>query len=164
MIEHGGNIDKLFKPLKYINNGGVGVVFKGILRSTIDNNSNNNNNSFCCWKCGWKNEFTGIRIADNKLVALKFMDGNRMEDPHREYKIYTYLHAIATPNVERFGIPTVYYYKKWKGFILMVLSYLNGGDLITAVEAGHFKNPLDSLILFRDFVSVFRLFIHIVRN
>lgn len=29
MIENGGDIDGLFKPLQYINDGGVGVVYKG---------------------------------------------------------------------------------------------------------------------------------------
>lgn len=96
--------------------------------------------------------FAGILIkADRseKEVAMKFTEENYKYEAAKEYKMYTYLHAINNELVEQYGIPTVYYFGKWANFFLMAITLLD-----TSVKSiiGN-VNELDGLIMFRDFVS-----------
>lgn len=90
---------------------------------------------------------------------MKFVLNDFRNNTEREYQIFTYLNAINRPEIERFGFPALYYSNDWKGYILMVISYFDGGDLVRRRNKGFFQNPssesksIDSLILFRNFVS-----------
>lgn len=92
-------------------------------------------------------------ITAQKEVAMKFTDSSEylaVENAAREYTIYSYLNAIHNnySNIEIYGIPSVYYYGRWDGFILMALTLLD-----TTVKEKPESNVLDVLIIFREFVS-----------
>lgn len=85
------------------------------------------------------------------MVALKFVPKVNISFTNREIQIYSYLDAIDNPDVEKYGIPNVYYYGKWGTYMLTVFSLFDY-DLMNVAE--HFPNhSINSLILFRDFVS-----------
>lgn len=90
---------------------------------------------------------------------MKFVLDEYRNTTEREFQIFTYLNAINRTDIERFGFPAVYYYNDWNGYILTVISYFDGGDLVDRRNKGFFQNPssesesIDSLILFRNFVS-----------
>lgn len=80
----------------------------------------------------------------------------------REHKMYTQLEPIDNSSVvEKFGFPKIYYYNECDGKMVTVYSYFDGGNLAdkahkwfkSSTELG--RNKLNSLILFRDFVSIF---------
>lgn len=76
----------------------------------------------------------------------------------REYEAYTYLGAINNANVEKYGIPAVYYYGKWEDYILMAITLLD-----SEYTARRFKRKLkdvDILILTREFVC--KQFCHLI--
>lgn len=105
--------------------------------------------------------FVGERIEENqnRTVALKFVKLKYKHETDKEFTIYTYLHAIDNSYVEQFGIPAVYYYKQYSpGHMLLAMTFFDGGDLIDVAQKGHFelsddKNVINSLLLFKDFVS-----------
>lgn len=90
---------------------------------------------------------------------MKFVPDENRNTAEREFQMLTYLNAINRTEIERFGFPAVYYYSNWKGFILTIISYFDGGDLVERKNKGFFESSssesksIDSLILFRDFVS-----------
>lgn len=92
---------------------------------------------------------------------MKFVLDDNRNTTEREFQTLTYLNAINRAEIERFGFPAVYYYNNWKGYILTVISYFDGGDLTERRNSGFLENPstesesIDNLILFRDFVSAF---------
>lgn len=77
-----------------------------------------------------------------------------------EYKMYSYLNAINNSTIETYGIPSVYYYGRWEGYILMAITLLDSPVKVS------FKsdeiNELDVLIIFREFVS--RTKVHTLPN
>lgn len=95
---------------------------------------------------------------------MKFSAMKHKNETDREYEMYSYLNAIDNENVEQFGLCNVYYYGDWKSewhteFKLVILTFLRG-NLGRPARAGYFKsangkNGLNTLILFRDFVSTF---------
>lgn len=94
-------------------------------------------------------------------MAIKFVKKENLEQIEREYKIYSYLDAIENPDVEKYGIPTAYGYNEWQHCVYMAISLFEF-DLIDAVRKGSFNytlhdnhKALNSLILFKDFVSAF---------
>lgn len=90
-------------------------------------------------------------------MAIKFGTRETILDCQREYEMYTYLKATdpKKQNVERFGIPVVYYYGRWEGLILIAITKFDK-DLIDVDNEDHaFENPKDVLILIRNFVSFF---------
>lgn len=91
-----------------------------------------------------------------KFTPLK--DGTNAE---REYEAYTYLDAINNTDVEQYGIPAVYYYGTWDGYILMAITLLDsnyeGGRRIERK-----LNDIDIMILARDFVCIILSFKFIV--
>lgn len=106
-------------------------------------------------------ESSGIKIKGNVPVAIKFIKIQDSKQIEREYEILSYLNAIKNPDVEKFGIPVVYDCNEWQNCVYMVLSLFEC-DLIDVVRMGHFNytpqnyhNALNSLILFKDFVSAF---------
>lgn len=95
---------------------------------------------------------------------MKFSAMENKNESDREYEMYSYLGAIDNESVEQFGLCNIYYYGDWKNewdieFKLIIFTYLSG-NLGQWARAGYFnsaigKNGLNTLILFRDFVSGF---------
>lgn len=64
--------------------------------------------------------------------------------------MYSYLHAIDNVTVERYGIPAVYYYAKWKNCTVMAITLCENSLSDRKVD---FVDPLNALIVFEQFVS-----------
>lgn len=105
---------------------------------------------------------TGERYWDNRPVALKFVKLSEKEHSDAEFAMYTYLNAIDNDDIERFGLPSIYYYKVFDqcdvGYTLMAITLLTGGDLYKRMQTGLFDDTfehqtINSLILFRNFVG-----------
>lgn len=107
---------------------------------------------------------TGVRINDSRPVAVKFIESSNKASAEQEYRIYSYLHAIDNSTVERFGIPTVYYYGKWEDFIVIAITLCNRGSLNDYCDDFDLEIPLNNLIVFRQFVSFTRPISHMHRN
>lgn len=88
-------------------------------------------------------------------VAMKFTKLSDAFKAKMEYEIYTCLNAINDPDVERYGIPAVYYYGKWEDYILMAITLLdskfNPNPKSSAI------NEVDVLILFREIVIMVKM-------
>lgn len=82
---------------------------------------------------------------------MKFVCEKNANLAKREYDVYTYLNAIFNPDVERYGIPSIYYYNRYGEYQLMVLSLFEC-NLLNKESA---IQVIDNLIVFRDFVSNF---------
>lgn len=108
-----------------------------------------------------------IKEGGHKKVAINFFTLKNAVELQREYEIFTYLKATdqKNVNVERFGIPAVYCYGHWDGFILIAITKLDE-DLINVGNSNskHFPTSLDALILIRNFVSFFFFFFKINTN
>lgn len=72
-----------------------------------------------------------------------------------EYEIYTCLNAINDPDVERYGIPAVYYYGKWENYILMAITLLDSRFKPNPKSSA--INEVDVLILFKEIVSMVQI-------
>lgn len=107
---------------------------------------------------------TGVRINDSRPVAVKFIESSNIAYAEHEYRIYSYLHAIDNPTVERFGIPAVYYYGKWKDFIVIAITLCERGSLNDYCDDFDPENPLNNLIVFREFVSFTRQISHTISH
>lgn len=104
-------------------------------------------------------ESSGIKLTGHVPVAIKFVKNENLKQIEREYEIFSYLDAIKNPDVEKYGIPTVYGFNEWQNCVYIVISLFEF-DLIDAVQRGNFNytlqdshKALNSLILFKDFVS-----------
>lgn len=86
-----------------------------------------------------------------KEVAMKFTPLHMKVFATEEFKIYSYLNAINNSDVERYGIPSVYYYGEWNDYVLMGLTLLDP-EFNKRVENGLF-GEVDGLILMQQFVS-----------
>lgn len=104
-----------------------------------------------------KYNISGINIADNRPVAIKFAASWNLIESEREFYMYVNLHAYQNPKMERFGIPVVYYRGQWENFTLTALTKLDKDLNDLAEEEHHLKNPLDVLILIRNFVSFYKI-------
>lgn len=100
-----------------------------------------------------KNKFAGINIADGHEVAVKFTTWGKRNEAMREFQMYFYLNSYKKPEVEQFGIPAVYYYGKWGNFIATAITRLDESLDDFFEEPNQLSNPLDALILIRQFVS-----------
>lgn len=92
-------------------------------------------------------------MLDDTPVAMKFTPATKEEksSADREFEIYWHLDAVDNNTVEQYGISPIFYYNKYKDYIMMVFLLFeeNLYDRMEIIEAG----PINSLILFRDFVS-----------
>lgn len=96
-------------------------------------------------------------------MAMKFSEAdhlNQSSQLKRELEIYTYLNAINNPKVERFGFPALYCYQKWEDSMMIATTLFDGKDLGRFVMKEYFNEAvgtqsINSLILFREFVSFF---------
>lgn len=82
---------------------------------------------------------------------MKFMPSKYEKQAINEYEMYTYLGAINIEKVENDGIPSVYYYGRWRNFIMMAITLLDPA-FDERVESLAFET-IDILIIFREFVS-----------
>lgn len=48
---------------------------------------------------------SGVNVADNRSVAIKFAVQWNLIESEREFYMFVSLHAYKNPTVERFGIP-----------------------------------------------------------
>lgn len=113
------------------------------------------------------NGSAGERSSDKFSIAMKFSPWEHKSVMDREFEMYTYLHAVNKTNVEQYGISPILYYKKlqWEDdeYMLAVFSFFDGGHLLDMSKKGHFShaandpNVINSLIIFRDFVSIYFL-------
>lgn len=70
-----------------------------------------------------------------------------------EYEMFSYLHAINRSDVEKYGIPAVYYYGEWDQLKIMGVSILDN-DLEKLVDSKQiFESDANILLVLRDFVS-----------
>lgn len=88
-------------------------------------------------------------------VAIKFTSSNHKEEAEIEYKMYTYLNAIDNEDVERYGIPSVYYYDTWNDHILLAITLLDP-EFTNRLKMDriHKLNTIDILIIFKECVSL----------
>lgn len=77
---------------------------------------------------------------------MKFTPPEDECNAEREFEVYTYLESINQTDKEAYGIPTVYYYGRWEGCVLMAITLL---DKLKNYQ----MNSMDILIIFREFVS-----------
>lgn len=118
-------INSIFQPSKdgFLGKGAFGVTFSGTLLRPI-----------------------------KREVAMKFTKSSDEFKAAMEYEIYASLNAINKPDVERFGIPAVYYYGKWENYILMAITLLD--SKFSPNPKSSAINEVDVLILFQEFVSM----------
>lgn len=81
---------------------------------------------------------------------MKFTHSTYELKADMEYEIYTCLNAINKPDVERYGIPAVYYYGKWKNYTMMAITLLDS-------KIKQIFNDVDILIWFQDYVSMIQI-------
>lgn len=129
IIKNDRTINNLFKPLKYLGTGGYSHTYAGNL------------------------------VQSNKIVAMKFVPSELAKvEIETEYTIYTYLNAIQNSTVEKYGIPAVYHYGKWKEFTMLGVTLLD--SQFTRLYMHILDTPglamsyIDILIVFREFVKV----------
>lgn len=84
-------------------------------------------------------------------VAMKFTHINEKQYAEKEYEIYSYLKAIDNPQVELYGIPSVYYYGTWDDYIIMAITLLDSG-FKNSYMAGDLTE-VDLLVVCKEFVS-----------
>lgn len=94
----------------------------------------------------------GLRVSDEKPVAIKFINKKNMVNAKREYEMYSYLNAIDNPNVEKYGISAVYYYGEWNDFIVTAFTELKE-TLDQRIESSGIHDE-DILLLLRHFVRI----------
>lgn len=88
---------------------------------------------------------------------MKFTPFEKGAMAEREYEMYTYLNAINNPNVERYGIPAVYYDGTWNDHVLMAITLLD--TEFGRRRVGRGLNDVDVMILARDFVCILNWFL-----
>lgn len=84
-----------------------------------------------------------------RVVAMKFTRDAYFAE--REFEIYTYLNAINNTDIERFGIPAVYYFGTWHDHILMAITLLD--SKFNECHRSRTLKEIDILIVAREFVS-----------
>lgn len=96
-------------------------------------------------------ESIGIWLANNDIVAMKFTPASLHLNAEHEYRIYTWLGAINNTEVEKFGIPSVYWYGWWNNHVLMAMTLLDS-EFHTRCKKNQVTD-VDILIVFREFVN-----------
>lgn len=88
-------------------------------------------------------------------VAIKFTPLKDKEEAEIEYKMYTYLGAIDNEDVERYGIPSVYYYDTWNDHILLAITLLDP-EFSNRVRMARVEklSTVDTLIIFKECVGL----------
>lgn len=91
-------------------------------------------------------------IENDHPVAIKFVPKANSSGAEKEFAIFQQLHAYANPQVEKYGIPAVYYHGEWESFILTAITKLD--ETIEEIKKTKPILPLDIMILFRNFVCI----------
>lgn len=96
---------------------------------------------------------SGILLPTNKEIAMKFTPLAEKKAADDEYEMFSYLHAINDPEVEKYGIPAVYYYGVWNQLIMTGFSLLDN-NLVELVDSKEFfESDVNVLLVLRNFVS-----------
>lgn len=85
-------------------------------------------------------------------LAMKFTPMEEQFEAAKEYVIYNYLDAVNNTGVEKFGIPSVHYFGLWEDHVLMAITLLDADCMKKA--RNNEINELDTIIIFREFVSL----------
>lgn len=123
IAENGGLINNIFQPISVKGNGSFGFVYAGIL------------------------------LPINKVIVMKFTPVANKKAADEEYEMFSYLHAINNSEVEKYGIPAVYYYGEWEELIMMGFSLLEYDLNELVVSEQFFESDVNALLVLRDFVS-----------
>lgn len=101
-------------------------------------------------------KFVGTLLCPvEREVAIKFTSSKEKNKAKIEYKMYTYLNAIDNEDVERYGIPSVYYYDTWDDYILLAITLLDPAftDRVRSFRPDKLSTA-DILIVFKECVSL----------
>lgn len=71
-------------------------------------------------------------------------------EAEKEYEIYSYLNAINRTEIERMGIPSVYYFGEWDDYILIATTLLD--STFNKKFQAKDIDETDILIVCREFV------------
>lgn len=82
---------------------------------------------------------------------MKFTLPNPGHDAKHEYEMYTYLYAINNTEIEAYGIPSVHYYGRWDGCILIAIILLDPDFNERCIARD--VSEVDILIMSREYVS-----------
>lgn len=82
---------------------------------------------------------------------MKFTMSCLGADAEHEFEIYSYLDAINNTEIEKYGIPCVYYYGEWEECQMIGMTLLN--PEFNKRYAHLNVNDIDVLVLCREFVS-----------
>lgn len=88
-------------------------------------------------------------------MAIKFVARENKAEADKEFQIYQDLRAYRNSTVERFGFPVVYYYNRWRNFIVTAITKFD--ESLKEINEIYYVLPMDAMILFRNFVSVPRI-------
>lgn len=89
---------------------------------------------------------------DNKPVAIKFIKKKHAKYARKEYEMYSHMKAINKTGVEKYGIAAVYYYGKWKNFIVTAYTDLEE-TLAHRIKLDHVET-YDILFVIQQFVRI----------
>lgn len=87
-------------------------------------------------------------------IAVKFTPPKYEKFTFNEYEVYQSMNAVENLDVERYGIPNVYYFDRWgeSGPMMMGLTLLD--NTLQKIDDLVFRaHPVNALIVFRDVVS-----------
>lgn len=94
----------------------------------------------------------GTLKTSGRPVAIKFVTQEYQAEADEEFQIFRDLRAYKNSTVERFGLPVIYYYNRWRNFIVTAFTKLN--ESLEEINEVYYVLPMDAMILFRNFVSV----------
>lgn len=120
IVNKGGKVNKIFQPSEYLGEGMAGIVYKGLLLS--------------------------MKIE----VAMKFIPDQFENYAKSELQSYNALGAVNNTENEAYGIPTLYYYDKWKNYFMFGITLLDT-EFANRREKNEL-NTFDKLIVFREMV------------
>lgn len=98
--------------------------------------------------------YKGKLKGNSTEYAIKITFPMHVANAQKEFEMYTYLHAINRSETETFGIPVIYYYGIWsinENLTVMAMTLLDP-EFGKSMKKKDFE-PLDILIIFREFVS-----------
>lgn len=102
--------------------------------------------------------YKGKLMGNPTEYAIKITFPMYLAYAQKEFDMYTYLRAVNRTETEAFGIPVIYYYEMWKveeNLAVLAMTLLDpefGSSVKKTMENKQFE-PLDILIIFREFVS-----------
>lgn len=98
---------------------------------------------------------SGTLKDSGRPVAIKFVTRENKAEADMEFQIFRDLRAYRNSTVERFGFPVVYYYNRWRNFVVTAMTKLD--ESLEEINEVYYVLPIDAMILFRNFVSFSRI-------